>query len=447
MPLIENFGRNVRFVPQHFYEPQSDAEVLKILDRHQGPGIRFRCVGGLHSWSRLAETSDVVLDLHHFDSVGVVSRGTGQRGDGARVRLGAGCTIARALDLLAPHGLTLPTLGAITRQTIAGAISTATHGSGAPSLSHFVEEVRVAGYDPSKKRAGVLRFTGRDELEAARCALGGLGVILDVVLRAQPVYRMEERFGKAASLQETIAARHEWPLSQFFLVPWKWRYYVYRRKPTKARRKAMAAWLRRIFLLVFIDFLQHAFLKWVVLPLTRVLGNEVVRGFLRVTPIPGFRRIDDSRHILTLRHDLFPHVEMEVFVPESRLEAAIESIRFFVETADARGTWTHHYPISFRHVLPDEALLSMTSRRHADDAETWVAISFFNYGAPGSAGFAEFAAGMAALLVERHEGRLHWGKYFPQDFRKALEQYPGFQRFEAVRRTYDPDDAFWITNL
>ena len=463
MPVIENFGRNVHFRPKHWYAPRSDEEVLEILRRHRGE--RIRSAGGLHSWSRILASDGVLLDMRYFDSVGIVTMGTGPKREGARVRLGAGCTIKRVLALLEPHGLTLPTLGAITRQTIAGAISTGTHGSGKPSLSHFVEEVRLAGYDPATGEPIIRRFRGREELRAARCALGGLGVILDVVMRASKSYRVRERFEKVATLAEATAMRAKWPLQQFFLVPWKWRYFVYRRKRTLLPHSRLCALLLRIWLLVSIDFAQHWILRCMVLPLARVAGDWVIRLFLCGTPIFGHRRIDDSQHVLTLRHDLLRHVEMEVFVRESELAPAIDSIRGLIELAAGRvtpgaaaleprvpglrGTWTHHYPVSFRYVLPDDTLVSMASKAFEGDTESWVAISFFTYALPISAAFEGFAFAVARLLIAQHRARLHWGKYFPLPFRDAVKSYPRFAEFEAICRRYDPDPvrAFWSENL
>jgi L-gulono-1,4-lactone dehydrogenase len=441
MPLIRNFGRNVAFRPAILVEPRTEEEVLEILHEHSGKDIR--CRGALHSWSRIAETTDVLMDLRHFDRVEIVARGGGGEEKAARIRVGAGCTIRRILDCLEPHGLTLPTLGAVTRQTIAGAIATGTHGSGKSSLSHFVEEVRLATYDAGG-RPVIRRVNGHDDLLAARCALGGLGVMLEVVLRARAAYRIEEEFVCVRDPGEAIAGRAEWPLQQFFVMPWKWRYYIYRRRPARkeAKLRRWRAFWRRLVLLLVIDVGQHALLKCLTLPLAWLLGDWVIRFFLRATPITQYKRLDDSRHVLTLRHDLFRHVEMEVFVPQSELEPAIASVRELIEAADRTGLWTHHYPVSFRYVLPDDTLLSMAS----GDAP-WVAISFFNYRRADSPDFQRFAAGVAAHFVEKYGARLHWGKYFPRDFQQERQRYPGCQRFDSVRDRYDPTKVFRITNL
>ena len=139
---LQNFGGNVHWTPSHYYQPKTEQKLLAILEQHKGEQVR--AVASLHSWSPVAATRGVTLDLRALDGVRVLAQEES-------VWLGAGCTIQRALQQLRKKDWTLPTLGAIKKQTIAGAISTGTHGSGSPGLSHFVQAVRLARYCPHSK--------------------------------------------------------------------------------------------------------------------------------------------------------------------------------------------------------------------------------------------------------------------------------------------------------
>src|SRR5579871_5498889 len=143
MTTVTNFGGNIRFAPRCLYRPRDEAEVLAILDRHARGKIRVR--GALHSWSPAVACADALVDMRYFNSV-TVTRGT----DGCIcATVGAGCRIKHLLQKLhSLAGVTLPSIGLITEQTIAGAVATGTHGSGKHSLSHYVEAVRLAAYDP-----------------------------------------------------------------------------------------------------------------------------------------------------------------------------------------------------------------------------------------------------------------------------------------------------------
>jgi FAD/FMN-containing dehydrogenase len=141
-PEIINFGGNVRFRPAHLYEPRSETEILDILRNHARGQIRV--AAALHSWSPLLVSGDAVVSLRHFDAVSTSVAPDGH----TRVTVGAGCRIRHALRALRPLGLTLPAIGLITEQFIGGAIATGTHGSGNHSLGHYVQEIRLAAYDP-----------------------------------------------------------------------------------------------------------------------------------------------------------------------------------------------------------------------------------------------------------------------------------------------------------
>ncbi len=159
---ITNFGGNLRFTPRHLYVPTTEAEVLAILDRHaQG---KIRVVGALHSWSPAVVCADALIDLRHFDTVQVERDTNGA----VWAAVGGGCRIKHLLRKLRyVAGATLPSIGLITEQTIAGAIATGTHGSGKHSLSHYVAELRVAAYDGATGKARIYTWSDGTELRAA----------------------------------------------------------------------------------------------------------------------------------------------------------------------------------------------------------------------------------------------------------------------------------------
>jgi len=447
-----NFGENIRFRPAKTYTPGSERQLLAIL-RQYAATSRIRCVGALHSWSGLAGSTDgiIALDLRHFDHVELIG------GSAQYVRVGAGCTIGRLLDELRRHGRTLPTVGAIVKQTIAGATATGTHGSGSSSLSHFIEGVRLAVCDANGK-ARIVTIHGGKELLAARCSLGLLGVVLSVVMRTEPLYNVEERFEEVllerigatrdkkridrGLLEKVLGGEREWPLQQFALIPWRWSYIVWRRRRTLKHGHWLWRYVYRARLWLWNDVSLHLFLRYFV----RFASPECIKALYRRKPLASYpHRVDDSRAILTLDHGRFRHVEMEVFVPEAELAHAIDALKTLIEEHDQKGLWTHHYPISFRRVGPDDTLISMTSGDRLDNGARY-AISLFTY-LPVERGFDAFANAVAKRMVRKHRARLHWGKYFPLSAAEACAAYPGAHKFEEIRRSLDPGNAFWTDRL
>ena len=202
---LENFGRNLTLRPTSAYAPADEAEVLEILTRHRGQ--RVRAVGRVHSWGQTVLADGVLLDLRRLDAVELRSEG-----DQLVATVGAGCQIKRLLSELSREGATLPSLGLITVQTIAGAISTGTHGSGRHSMSHYVIGVRLARYDSKSGKAVIEEVSEGEALEAARCSLGSLGIILSVRIRCREQYRVQEHFREYPLLSDVLQAQDSFPI-------------------------------------------------------------------------------------------------------------------------------------------------------------------------------------------------------------------------------------------
>lgn len=456
-PLV-NFGGNVTFTPRHRYAPGGEAEVLAVLDRHAGGTIRV--VGSMHSWSDDIVSDDVILDLRQLDGVAVETRG-----DEIWATIGAGCVLADALAQLRAAGATLPTLGAVTVQRMAGGVSTATHGSGRSSFSHYIAALRVAAYDPETGKARIFELDRGDELRAARGALGTLGVILAVRLRCVPTYLVAETLVRRDTLDEVLAGTASFPLQQFVLVPYLWAYVVFQRREAGRERAARPSWWRlihRAYALLGVDVLLHLLIK----ALVTIGRPSWIRGFFRSVFIHLAWKdrtvVDRSELVLTLHHELWKHLEMELFVPASRLadalaivrhaiavfdgsdatpdpavEAALAGVGLLDELRQRAGSYTHHYPIFIRQVLPDDALISMT----AGASEPFYTISLFCYHEPRTAfyGLADF---LARALNRLHRACPHWGKYFPLHYADIEEYYPRLAAFRAICDRYDPRGTF-----
>lgn len=463
---IFNFGRNVVFQPQVVVTPQSEEEVLQALRQHAGR--RIRAIGRLHSWSEAPRSDDVMLDLRHLNGVQVE-----QRGDRVWATIGGGCQIKRVLaELERQAGVTLPSVGLITEQAIAGAISTGTHGSGKNSLSHYIDEVRIATYDSATNQPIIRTITSGPELRAARCSLGSMGVVLSVGLWTRPQYRVEEHFQQHTTLDSVIAAEQQTPLQQFYLIPWSWQFYGHHRRETDQPRSGLATLYRWYCWLTF-DIGLHL----MVLLLLRWIGSRgatkfFYRHLMPLTVVRNRRVVDRSYDMLTMQHDLFRHIEIEVFVKRSRLAEAIpfviELLRYFdgdleqvseptrerLRTAGlldclapCAGVYSHHYPICVRRVLPDDTLISMAS----DDHEDCYAISIISFAKPDQrAGFFKFAEILARTTSTLFDARPHWGKYCPVDAATVQRLYPHLQEFRQVCTQYDPQGRFrndWIDQV
>ncbi len=455
---IVNFGGNIRFKPRYVYTPSSEADVLQILDRH-GKG-KIRVGGALHSWNDAILSNEVFVDLRYLNNVDIQSGKSGEYW----VIVGGGCRIKHLLEKLhAKTPTTLPSLGLITEQTVAGAISTATHGSGKHSLSHYAEEIRIAAYDRESGKARIYIINEGRELLAARCAIGCMGIVLSVRFRCVPAYNITEVMVPCATLDDALSSESDFPLQQFYLVPHLWSYFTQRRRVSSARTRSWFAPLYRAWWFIGIDIGLHLIIKLLVsLPKCSSWVRFFYRRLLSKLIVKNIEVVDSSERTLVMEHELFRHLEMEIFVPSKHLRKAEEfiqmtlqifdgtealpsdavatelrSIGMYEELMSRRSSFTHHYPIAFRRVLPDDALISMSS----GGSEDYYAISFITYVEPRDSFYA-LATFLAKSMNRLFQARLHWGKWFPLGAQDVERVYPGLSEFREVCKRFDPHGVF-----
>jgi hypothetical protein len=335
-------------------------------------------------------------------------------------------------------------------------------------MSHYMEEVRAAVYDPQTGRATVVVYSSGAELRAARCHLGCLGVVLSVRFRCVPNYLVAEEVTRCSHLTDILALEKRAPLMQFFLIPHLWEYFAQERQALPARtkptlRQQLRAQFYRWYWLFLIDVGFHLLIKL----LAAVLRSpRLVRWYYRrlfpATIAQGFRVVDRSQNALVMEHELFRHYEIEVFVPGGQLPAALNLVRevldvfagtatdvspelrtaleklgMHAELLKGWGTFTHHYPICVRKVLADDTLISPASSTE----EPYYAVSFITYVEP-RAPFRALADFLGRSMARLFGARPHWGKYCPLDTEEVERLYPHLDEFRRICRQRDPGGVF-----
>lgn len=465
-PWIINFGRNVRFQPEAYFKPRSEHELLTILN--QVKGRKIRVIGRSHAWSRGIVSNEVLIDIRHLNAVRLE-----QRGADRWAIIGGGCQVKRVLhELESQAGVTLPAVGLITEQTIAGASSTGTHGSGKHSISHYLDEVRIACYDAETGNAIIRTISQGPERQAARCALGCLGVVVSVGIRTVPQYFIEDHYRRYKTLDEVLATEDEFPAQQFYLLPWLWEYYVHERRIVPQQHKRFSN-LYRWYMYIVFDVAFHL----VIVILARWIPfRSWIRGFFRwiapLTVIQNWRAIGKSQDMLTMKHDLFRHVELEVFVQRQHLAAALDYMKSVYQYLDGQetaisdtlrtqlqqlglwetlasqqGRYTHHYHVTIRRVRPDDTLLSMSSGWSAPS----YALSVICFANPSQRQkFMSMADFLAHSMVALFEGRPHWGKLCPLTADEANQLYPSLVQFREICHQVDSQGHFrneWLNQV
>ena len=346
-----------------------------------------------------------------------VDRATG------RVRVLAGTPLRvlnQALDLL---GLAMPNLGDIDAQTVAGATSTGTHGTGAtlPGLAGAIAGLRLVTPD------GAARWVDESEPDlfaAARVGLGALGIITEIELACLPAYRL--RAVERPDALDAVLPRiqEHFDAHRHFEMYW---FPGTRRVQTKANdlvaddvQEPLAEWRRRLD----DEFLSNTFFGAAQRVITRV--PRTVLPFNEVAA-----RALSARTYTAPSHEVFVtprsvrFVESEYAVPREAVADVLTDLAAWVE----RRREPISFPVEVRVAAPDDMWLSTGYGR----ANAYVAVHQFTRG-DHRAYFAAFEE-----IVAAHAGRPHWGKMHTLGVEELGELYPRMDDFRAVRDRLDPD--------
>lgn len=201
--------------PELYIQPQSIQEIQKAITLARRCRRRLVTVGSAHSPSDLTCTSSWMLNLDDFGRVLSLSRDTGLVVMESGIRL-------HDLGLeLEKHGLALPNLGSIDSQSIAGVISTSTHGS---SMRHGLLSQPITALSVTLANGQTVRCSASSNpqlFRAALVSLGALGIITEVTLRAVPAYNIAWQ-QSLHPLSEILSTWNTelWTRSEFVRVWW-----------------------------------------------------------------------------------------------------------------------------------------------------------------------------------------------------------------------------------
>ncbi len=385
-------------------------------------GGRVKAVGAGHSFTGIGLPDDVQLRLDHLAGLVRLDRGTGL------VTVQAGMPLHRLNRLLAEAGLGLTNLGDIDRQTIAGAVSTGTHGTGARfgGLATQLRGLELVLADGSVLSASA--DENADVFAAARVGLGALGVLSTVTLQAEPLFAMRAQEGPMG-LSDVLAQFDELAAStdhvEFYWFPHTERTLVKRnarlpwsddvRSPSR-----LSSWWN--------DELMNNVAFGAAIGLGKRAPRAVPRINSVVTRLLGERTFTDVSHRVFTTPRRVRFVEMEYAVPRSELTELVRAIKQTIET---RG-WPIAFPIEVRVAAGDDIALSTASGRDSG----YVAVHV----PAGQEHETYFRA--VEHLAGAVGGRPHWGKLHYLDAATLRERYPRFDEFVALRDRLDPNGLF-----
>src|SRR5262245_24203041 len=180
----ENWAHTLKFKPERFCEPETEQQVIDIVKNALSRAGHVRTRGGGHSWSHFVVTDDTLIQLDQLKK-GLIADVLNRR-----YTVQAGIRLKDLIHNLALDGLAMRNLGSITEQSIAGAISTGTHGTGI-RLGNLATSIVGMKLVTGTGDVLTIKETDTDLLDAARVSLGALGIITQLTIEVVPMYTLE----------------------------------------------------------------------------------------------------------------------------------------------------------------------------------------------------------------------------------------------------------------
>jgi L-gulono-1,4-lactone dehydrogenase len=410
-----NWAGNQRCAPSEVVRPSSTDELVGAVRQASEQELPIKVVGTGHSFTDIACTDGVQISLDRYDRVLSVdeSAGTATVQGGIRIR--------QLNEELAARGLALENLGDISYQTLAGAAATSTHGTGGRfgGLATQIVGLEHVGADGTVTTCSAQE--NPDVLEVARVGLGALGIVSTLTVRCVPSFRLhavEEpmRFDELLERFDELVDEND-HFEAYWVPHTGWTL-------TKANNRTDEAPTprRRVR-----EVRDRIIMENVAFGAVCRVGRSrpsLIPWLARALPSSGRREFVErsDRVFTTARWVRF--CEMEYAVPREAAEEMVRGVRDLVE----RSGLLVSFPVEIRVSAADDITLSTSSGRRS----CYVAVHMYK-GTP----YEQYFRAVESLACSLG-GRPHWGKIHFQTAETLRGRYPGWDRFQELRRRMDP---------
>jgi L-gulonolactone oxidase len=398
-------------------QPGSADEVAAVLASAAAAGRRIRPIGSGHSFTGIGRPEDIQLTCGGLTRIGAV-------GDDGLVTVAAGTPLHRLNAELVRRGRSLTNLGDIDRQTVAGALSTGTHGTGARfgGLATQVRGLQLVTPDGAVLDCDANRHPG--VFSAARIGLGALGVITEVTLQTVPAFALRaveapgtltgalEGFDELMSSTDHVEF-YWFPHTDVTLLK------TNTRVPLEEGLAPLPRW-RAVW---DDEILANGAFAGVVAAGRRV--PALVPPLARMSAKAlGARTWTDHSHRVFVSRRRVRFLEMEYAIPRGDAPALLAELRRVHEAND----WRAAFPVEVRIAAADDIPLSTASGRDS---------AYIAAHVPAGTDPGPWFSALESIAGEVG-GRPHWGKLHGLEAEVLRGRYPRFDEFVGLRDRLDP---------
>ncbi|HEX8997675.1 MAG TPA: D-arabinono-1,4-lactone oxidase [Ktedonobacterales bacterium] len=414
-----NWSGSVSCAPREVIAPSSVAELARVVGELARSGRRARIVGSGHSFTPLAQTDDTLL------SMGGLSGITEFDAERGLITVLGGTPLKYLGDELLKRGVAQENLGDIDVQTITGAISTGTHGTGVRFGNLATQVAALTLVTASGEVVDVTPERDPELFKAAQVSLGALGVIASVTLRVVPAKRLRYQT-RRERLESILAHLDEYKRDnshfEFFWFPYtKWAQAKFTNE-TDAQPTSANLWTE------FNRVVLENGVFWGLSEVSRIApATSPLMCKVSAWGIASTTAVDFSHRLYATPREV-RFQEMEYNIPAQHFAAALSEIEQVIN----RERFAVNFPIECRFVKGDDIWLSPAYQRDS----AYIAVHMYQ-GMPYERYFRAVEA-----VFQRYDGRPHWGKLHTLDATTLATRYPHWQDFLRVRAALDPSGVF-----
>jgi FAD-linked oxidoreductase len=419
MQFFENWGKTLKFSPKAILYPKSEAEIQTLVKNARENHQTIRVVGSGHSWTPLIETPDILVSLDKLQ--GLISADNQQ----LTATVFAGTKLKQLGELLHAQGLAMENLGDIDVQSIAGAISTGTHGTGVQFGTIATQVLEITFVNGLGELITCSETENRAIFKCAQISLGALGIITRYKLRVQAAYKLEY-VARKAHLKDTLARLPEYRQNtrnfEFYWFPHTQTVQLKFMNLSDKKPKTGGFWRK---------FNQSVLENGLVGFLSKIAqwfpasSASISRVF--AAGLSNEQYVNYSHRVFATQR-LIKFYEMEYNVPAEHFETVMQEIADCI----AQNRFRVHFPIECRWVKADDITISPASGRDA----AYIAVHMYR-GMPYQAYFEAVEA-----IFRKYGGRPHFGKMNTCTAADFEQMYPNWAKFKAVRQELDPQGVF-----
>lgn len=418
----KNWAGNQITNPVTLNQPRTEAQLQKVVFDAAKAGQRVKAVGAGHSFTGIALAEQQLIDLSKYCELVEIDSVN------QKVTVQSGMQLSVLNIILHQHGLAMPNLGDISYQTIAGAISTSTHGTGVKltGIAAQVSSLRIVLADGSCVDCSAL--TNSELFDCARVGLGALGILSTVTLQVVSAFNLAviEQPMRVDELLENldhhIAANDHF---EFFWVPHTGWALTKRNNRTLEPAKPMGKmshWYSKT--------LMENYAFGAVCMLGRA-KPRLIPKLAKALPSSGRNEYSDSSYKVFASKRIVKFYEMEYAIPRNACAEALNRVRRLVSDSG----FFLNFPVEVRFTAPDEIPLSTASNRES----AYIAVHIYK-----GMDFVPYFKAVESIM-NSYQGRPHWGKLHFQNAESLAPKYPKWDIFQSVRDQVDPKRVF--TNL